>query len=105
MPPHRPDRRFEHSPMYEGIVRLMRAGLWDPVIESVDGRRIQIGTRWLVDFGSCNYLGFDLDPRVISAIEPEVRQWGTHPGWSRMLGSPRLMPVIEERLAELLGAR
>jgi 8-amino-7-oxononanoate synthase len=90
--------------MYEGIVRLMRAGLWDPVIEGVDGRRIRIGDQWLVDFGSCNYLGFDLDPRVISAIEPEVRQWGTHPGWSRMLGSPRLMPAIEERLAELLGA-
>jgi 7-keto-8-aminopelargonate synthetase-like enzyme len=82
----------------------MRAGLWDPVVEEVEGRRIRIGRDWLVDFGSCNYLGFDLEPRIIAAIEPAVRRWGTHPGWSRMLGSPRLIPTIEERLAELVGA-
>jgi 8-amino-7-oxononanoate synthase len=33
-----------------------------------------------------------------------VRRWGSHPSWSRMLGSPRLYSTIEERLAELLGA-
>jgi len=38
------------------------------------------------------------------AIEPAVRLWGTHPSWSRLIGSPRLYPDIEERLADLLGA-
>jgi 7-keto-8-aminopelargonate synthetase-like enzyme len=33
-----------------------------------------------------------------------VKRWGTHPSWSRLLGSPRLYPEIEERLAALLGA-
>jgi 8-amino-7-oxononanoate synthase len=89
---------------YSGIAGLMRVGLWDQVIDEIDGRRIRIGSRWLVDFGSCNYLGLDLDPRVMSAIEPSVRQWGTHPSWSRMLGSPRLFAQIEQRLADLLGA-
>jgi 8-amino-7-oxononanoate synthase len=97
-------RSATHRDSSAGIVRLMRAGLWDPVVEEIDGRRIRIGRDWLVDFGSCNYLGFDLEPRIISAIEPTVRRWGTHPGWSRMLGSPRLIVTLEERLAELVGA-
>jgi 8-amino-7-oxononanoate synthase len=57
-----------------------------------------------VDFASCNYLGFDLEPEIIAAIGEQVRRWGTHPGWSRLLGSPRLYPDIEERLTALLGA-
>ncbi len=83
---------------------LQRKALWDQVIDEVDGRMIRIGSRWLIDFASCNYLGLDLDPDVMAAIDGEVRRWGTHPSWSRMLGSPRLYPMIEERLAELLGA-
>ena len=88
----------------EGIAALQRAGLWDQVIDEIDGRRIRIGDRWLIDFASCNYLGLDLDPHVIEVIDEQVRRWGTHPSWSRMLGSPRLYPMIEERLTELLGA-
>ena len=32
-----------------------------------------------------------------------LERWGTHPSWSRLLGSPVLYEQIEERLAELLG--
>jgi 8-amino-7-oxononanoate synthase len=78
--------------------------MWDAVIEEVRGREIRIGDHWLVDWASCNYLGLDLDPDVIAAVAEQVAKWGTHPGWSRMLGSPRLYPDIEERLTELLGA-
>jgi 8-amino-7-oxononanoate synthase len=78
--------------------------MWDAVIDEVDGRRIRVGDHWLVDWASCNYLGFDLDPEIIDAVAATVREWGTHPGWSRMLGSPRLYPEIEEQLAELLQA-
>jgi 8-amino-7-oxononanoate synthase len=89
---------------YRAVADLARAGLWDQVIDEVDGRRIRIGDRWLVDWASCNYLGLDLDPEVMDAIDGQVRRWGTHPSWSRMLGSPSLYPMIEERLTELLGA-
>jgi 8-amino-7-oxononanoate synthase len=89
---------------YAGIVGLQEAGLWDQVIDEVDGRRIRIGERWLTDFASCNYLGLDLDPEVIDAVDGQVRRWGTHPSWSRMLGQPRLYPMIEERLTALTGA-
>ncbi|SNY60925.1 8-amino-7-oxononanoate synthase [Paractinoplanes atraurantiacus] len=78
--------------------------MYDAVIEEIDGRRIRIGRDWLVDWASCNYLGFDLDEEVIQAVEPQLRRWGTHPSWSRMLGSPKIYPDLEERLTELLGA-
>jgi 8-amino-7-oxononanoate synthase len=88
---------------YQSIASLRRAGLWDQVVDEIDGRRIRLGDRWLVDFASCNYLGLDLDPEIAAAIGEQVRRWGTHPSWSRMLGSPLLYPMIEERLADLLG--
>jgi 8-amino-7-oxononanoate synthase len=78
--------------------------MMDAVIDEIDGRRIRIGDHWLCDFASCNYLGFDLHPEIIAAVEPEVRRWGTHPSWSRLLGNPRPYIEIEEQLTELLGA-
>jgi 8-amino-7-oxononanoate synthase len=78
--------------------------MYDAVIDEIDGRRIRIGSHWLVDYASCNYLGLDLDPEVMDAIDAEVRRWGTHPSWSRLLGNPRLYVDIEDRLTELLHA-
>ncbi|MFE1905768.1 aminotransferase class I/II-fold pyridoxal phosphate-dependent enzyme [Streptomyces gardneri] len=96
--PPRPSR-------WRDLEHLQRTSLMcDAVIDEVDGRRIRVGEDWLVDFASCNYLGFDLDPEIMASIAPEVRRWGTHPSWSRLIGSPRLYPRIEERLTELLGA-
>jgi 8-amino-7-oxononanoate synthase len=75
----------------------------DAVIDQVDGRRIRIGESWLHDFASCNYLGLDLDRDVIEGIPAYLDRWGTHPSWSRMLGSPVLYEQIEAELRELLG--
>ena len=76
----------------------------DAVIDEIDGRMIRIGDHWLADFASCNYLGFDLDREIMDAIPEYVGKWGTHPSWSRLLGSPVLYEQIEQRLTELLGA-
>jgi 8-amino-7-oxononanoate synthase len=76
----------------------------DAVIDEIDGRMIRVGDRWLADFASCNYLGFDLDEEIMRAIPDYVDAWGTHPSWSRLLGSPVLYPQLEERLTELLHA-
>ena len=65
---------------------------------------IRVGDRWLADFASCNYLGFDLDREIIERVPAFLEQWGTHPSWSRLLGSPVLYEEIEERLTELLGS-
>src|SRR6266566_821153 len=76
----------------------------DAVVEEIDGRMIRIGDQWLADFASCNYLGFDLDREIIDSVAPALDRWGTHPSWSRLLGSPVLYEQIEERLTELVGA-
>ena len=78
--------------------------MMDAVIEEVDGRMIRVGERWLADFASCNYLGFDLDREIIEQVPEYLDRWGTHPSWSRLLGSPALYQQIEERLTELLGS-
>jgi 8-amino-7-oxononanoate synthase len=80
-----------------------RNPMLDAVIEEIDGRRIRVGDRWLIDFASCNYLGLDLDREVIEGIPAYLDRWGTHPGWSRMLGSPVLYEQIEAELRGLLG--
>jgi 8-amino-7-oxononanoate synthase len=79
----------------------------DAVIDEVDiahGRRIRVGDRWLFDFASCNYLGFDVDREIIDAVPVYLDAWGTHPSWSRLLGSPALYEQIEERMTDLLEA-
>ncbi len=75
----------------------------DAVIEEQQGRKIRIGERWLTDWASCNYLGFDLDPEIIAAVPEYLARWGTHPSWSRLLGNPRLYPEIEDELTDLMG--
>ena len=84
----------------------LRSGnpMYDATIEEIDGRRIRVGDHWLVDFASCNYLGFDLEPEIVASIDAQVRRWGTHPSWSRLLGNPALYPQIEEQLTDLLDA-
>ncbi|MEA2322717.1 MAG: hypothetical protein QOD81_2567 [Solirubrobacteraceae bacterium] len=76
----------------------------DAVIDEIDGRDIRIGDHWLADFASCNYLGLDLDEEIIAAVPEYLSRWGTHPSWSRLLGSPVLYEDIETRLTALLGA-
>src|ERR687888_230721 len=68
------------------LVELERSNpMTDAVIDEIDGRMIRVGDRWLAAF-------------------PEyLAKWGTHPSWSRLLGSPILYEQIEERLTELLG--
>jgi 8-amino-7-oxononanoate synthase len=89
----------------EDLARLQYSHrMLDAVIDEIDGRQIRIGERWLTDYASCNYLGLDLDQEIIEAVPEYLRRWGTHPSWSRLLGSPILYEQIEERLTALLGA-
>jgi 8-amino-7-oxononanoate synthase len=84
----------------------LRSGnpMYDATIDEIVGRRIRVGDHWLADFASCNYLGFDLEPEIMDSVDVQIRRWGTHPSWSRLLGNPALYPQIEEQLTELVGA-
>jgi len=87
------------------LAELSRSNpMTDAVIDEIDGRMIRIGDKWLADFASCNYLGFDLDSEIIGAVPGYLERWGTHPSWSRLLGSPVLYEQIEEHLRELVGS-
>ncbi len=97
--------QVRRDPRWADLERLRSSHrMMDAVIEEVRGRQIRIGDQWLSDFASCNYLGFDLDEEIIDAVDGALRRWGTHPSWSRLLGSPRLYCDIEDQLTELLGA-
>jgi 8-amino-7-oxononanoate synthase len=104
-PPARSDRWIDRwLAACADLAELKRSNpMTDAVIDEIDGRMIRIGDQWLADFASCNYLGFDLDTEIIEAIPEYLRRWGTHPSWSRLLGSPVLYEEIEERLTALLG--
>jgi 8-amino-7-oxononanoate synthase len=89
----------------EDLARLQYSHrMLDAVIDEIDGRQIRVGEQWLTDYASCNYLGLDLDPEIIDAVPDYLRRWGTHPSWSRLLGSPVLYEQIEDRLTALLGS-
>jgi 8-amino-7-oxononanoate synthase len=74
------------------------------VAQKVEGRKIKVSdNHWLVDFASCNYLGLDLDPEVEIDIKSNIKQWGVHPSWCRLVASPYLYNEVEEKIAHLLG--
>src|SRR4051812_27412423 len=79
--------------------------MMDAVIDEIDGRMIRVGDHWLADFASCNYLGFDLDREIIDAVPAYLDAWGTHPSWSRLLGSPVLYEEIERASPTCSAAR
>lgn len=83
---------------------LLRSQMFDADAIEIDGRMIRIDDYWVADFASCNYLGFDLEPSIIDAIDPALRKWGIHPSWCRLVASPHLYAQCEEALASLAGA-
>jgi len=101
----KPSERARVDGRWADLERLRASHpMMDAVIDEVKGRRIRVGDQWLCDFASCNYLGFDLHPEVMASVEGAIAKWGTHPSWSRLLGSPRPYVEIEDQLTDLLGA-
>lgn len=86
------------------LTSLGKNPMYDAVIHEIKDRKIRIGKNWLIDWASCNYLGFDLDQEIIDSIPEYVNKWGTHPSWSRMLGSPVIYEQLENKLKNLLQA-
>lgn len=68
-----------------------------------DQRRMRIGDRELINFGSDSFLGLDRHPAVQQALHEATARWGTHNGASRAFFSVQLCEEAERRLARWLG--
>ena len=69
-------------------------------IDQVQGDRVRVGDRWLLNLASNNYLGLANDPRVIQAAQQACQDWGTGTGSSPLLSG---YTALHEQLAEALA--
>lgn len=92
------NRRFGIHQMFE------RMKQYDVVAQKIDGRRIFVSdSHSVIDFASCNYLGLDLDPDMDADVQQQIKKWGVHPSWCRLVASPKIYQDAEEKLAQLIG--
>lgn len=73
-------------------------------MEVLDGRRVRINNKEVINFGSAGYLGLDLHPKVHVAAKAAIDKWGTHAGCSRVFASQENILQLEAELAKFLKA-
>lgn len=72
--------------------------------EPNDGRHLFLGGQKLVNFGSCSYLGLEVDERLKDGACEAVRRYGVQFSSSRAYVSTPLYAEYEELLSEILGS-
>ena len=88
----------------EEYLSLMKKNpMSDAVIQEVKKRQVKVNGKWLTDFASCNYLGFDVHPEVMASVTDHIDELSTYPGGSRLLGSPYLYEKLEREIVKLTG--
>jgi 7-keto-8-aminopelargonate synthetase-like enzyme len=87
------------------ITEAARRGLLlrTPDDEPLDGRTLSLAGRSTLNFGSCSYLGLELDPRMQEAVCAAVMRYGTQFSSSRTYMSAPLYPELEESLELMSG--
>jgi 8-amino-7-oxononanoate synthase len=45
----------------------------------------------------------DLDPEMDKYVAEEIKKWGVHPSWCRLVASPEIYNVLEEKISNLVG--
>ena len=71
--------------------------------ETFDGRTIRLAGRPRLNFGSCGYLGLELDPRLRAAVCAAVIRYGTQFSSSRAYLEAPAYPLVERLLGEMFG--
>lgn len=74
-----------------------------PDDEPLDGRTITLNGRSVISYGSCSYLGLELDPRLQEAVAAATRRYGTQFSSSRTYLQAPAYLELEERLSEMFG--
>ena len=70
----------------------------------LDGRLIQIQGKKLVTFGSCSYLGLELDKRLINSSQESLLNFGTQFSSSSTYVSLGLYGTLQEKYRQIFGA-
>jgi 8-amino-7-oxononanoate synthase len=84
--------------VHDGLLRRLC------VVESVDGPRIVVAGRALIDFASNDYLGLAQHPALHEALARAARRWGVGAGAAHLLGGHRdEHAALEEKLAQWTG--
>ena len=89
-----------------GQIRNMfdRMKQYNVTAKEIRGRSIKVQDgHWVSDFASCNYLGLDLDEEMTADIPEEIKRWGVHPSWCRLVASPDIYNETESMIANLIG--
>ncbi|MBF6542383.1 aminotransferase class I/II-fold pyridoxal phosphate-dependent enzyme [Nocardia brasiliensis] len=71
--------------------------------EELDGRTVRLDGRSRLNFGSCSYLGLELDPRLRAAACGAVLRYGTQFSSSRAYLESPLYPELEGLLEAMFG--
>ncbi len=71
--------------------------------EALNGKRITIKGKELLHFGSCGYLGLEMDNRLREAAIEAIRRYGTQFSSSRTYVQFGLYQELEELLAQVFG--
>ncbi len=74
-----------------------------PDDEVLDGRTVVLDGRRQINFGSCSYLGLELDPRMRQAVCDAVMRYGTQFSSSRAYLSSPQYAELEALLGEMFG--
>jgi 7-keto-8-aminopelargonate synthetase-like enzyme len=85
----------------DGVRRGMLHNLAED--EGLDGRRVTVHGRQLVNFGSCSYLGLETHPAMRAGVIEATERYGTQFSSSRAFLSAPAYGEAERALAELFG--
>lgn len=89
-----------------GLIRDMFTVMkqYNVTAKEINERKIRVSdNHWVIDFASCNYLGLDLDKNMDVTVSKEIKKWGVHPSWCRLVASPDIYNTLEESIAKLIG--
>ncbi|MFM8916418.1 MAG: aminotransferase class I/II-fold pyridoxal phosphate-dependent enzyme [Bacteroidota bacterium] len=71
--------------------------------EIMDGRHITINGREIINFGTCGYMGLEMEERLKEGVIDAVRKYGTAFASTRVYVNVKLYTEMEELLRRMFG--
>ncbi|MEM8940267.1 MAG: 8-amino-7-oxononanoate synthase, partial [Bacteroidota bacterium] len=72
--------------------------------DNIQGNRIKVNNKEVINFGSCSYLGLEFDERLKNGAIEAIRKFGTQFSSSRSYVSLGLYHVLEQLFCEIFKA-